>query len=49
MDFELSEDQQALGEAARDLLDDHASPARVRGVVDGGLTINGAVGHARDR
>ncbi len=38
MDFELSEDQQALGEAARDLLDDHASPARVRGVVDGGLT-----------
>ena len=27
MDFELSEDQQALGDAARDLLDDHASPA----------------------
>ncbi|MGZ4758525.1 MAG: acyl-CoA dehydrogenase family protein, partial [Acidimicrobiales bacterium] len=38
MDFELSEDQQALGEAARDLLDDHASPARVRAVVDGHLT-----------
>jgi alkylation response protein AidB-like acyl-CoA dehydrogenase len=38
MDFELSEDQQALGEAARDLLDDHASPVRVRAVVDGGLT-----------
>jgi alkylation response protein AidB-like acyl-CoA dehydrogenase len=34
MDFELSEDQQALGDAARALLDDHASPARVRGVVD---------------
>jgi len=38
MDFELSEDQQALGDAARDLLDDHAAPARVRAVVDGGLT-----------
>jgi alkylation response protein AidB-like acyl-CoA dehydrogenase len=34
MDFELSDDQQALREAARDLLDDHASPARVRAVVD---------------
>jgi alkylation response protein AidB-like acyl-CoA dehydrogenase len=34
MDFELSEDQQALEAAARDLLDDHASPARVRAVVD---------------
>jgi alkylation response protein AidB-like acyl-CoA dehydrogenase len=34
MDFELSDDQQALRDAARDLLDDHASPARVRAVVD---------------
>ena len=34
MDFELSDDQQALRDAARDLLDDHASPARVRSVVD---------------
>jgi alkylation response protein AidB-like acyl-CoA dehydrogenase len=34
MDFELSDDQQALGAAARDLLDDHASPTRVRRVVD---------------
>ena len=38
MDFELSEDQEALREAARDLLDDHASPARVRAVVDSGAT-----------
>ncbi|MET1000220.1 MAG: acyl-CoA dehydrogenase family protein, partial [Acidimicrobiia bacterium] len=30
MDFDLSEDQLALGAAARDLLDDLASPARVR-------------------
>lgn len=34
MDFELADDQQALRDAARDLLDDHASPARVRAVVD---------------
>ena len=34
MDFELSDDQQALRDAARDLLDDHASPVRVRAVVD---------------
>jgi alkylation response protein AidB-like acyl-CoA dehydrogenase len=34
MDFELSEDQRALGDAARDLLDDHASPARVRAAVE---------------
>jgi len=34
MDFELTDDQQALRDAARDLLDDHASPARVRAVVD---------------
>ncbi len=38
MDFELSEDQQALGDAAGDLLDDHASPARVRAVVDAGAS-----------
>jgi alkylation response protein AidB-like acyl-CoA dehydrogenase len=34
MDFELSVDQVALRDAARDLLDDHASPARVRAIVD---------------
>jgi alkylation response protein AidB-like acyl-CoA dehydrogenase len=36
MDFELSDDQVALQEAARDLLDAHASPARVRTVVESG-------------
>jgi alkylation response protein AidB-like acyl-CoA dehydrogenase len=36
MDFELSEDQLALREAARGLLDDLSSPARVRAVVDRG-------------
>ncbi len=36
MDFELSDDQQALQLAARHLLDDHASPARVREVLAGG-------------
>jgi alkylation response protein AidB-like acyl-CoA dehydrogenase len=30
MEFELSDDQEALGDAARDLLDHHASPERVR-------------------
>ncbi|HVM41648.1 MAG TPA: acyl-CoA dehydrogenase family protein [Acidimicrobiia bacterium] len=35
MDFELSDDQLALREAARDLLDDLAGPAQVRAVVDG--------------
>ena len=35
MDFELSEDQVALQEAARDLLDDLASPARVRAHTEG--------------
>jgi len=34
MDFELSDDQQALRDAARALLDDLASTARVRAVVD---------------
>lgn len=33
MDFELSDEQQALAAAARRLLDDHASPARVRAAV----------------
>jgi alkylation response protein AidB-like acyl-CoA dehydrogenase len=36
MDFELSSDQVALRDAARDLLDRLASPARVRKVVDTG-------------
>jgi alkylation response protein AidB-like acyl-CoA dehydrogenase len=36
MDFELSEDQLALREAARGLLDDLSSPLRVRSVVDRG-------------
>jgi alkylation response protein AidB-like acyl-CoA dehydrogenase len=36
VDFELSDDQTALRDAARDLLDHHASPARVRAVVDAG-------------
>jgi len=37
MDFELSEDQQALRDAARELLDDRAGAAQVRVVVDAGL------------
>src|SRR5713226_4328242 len=38
VDFELSEDQQALRDAARDLLDDLASPPRVRAhIADGAL------------
>jgi alkylation response protein AidB-like acyl-CoA dehydrogenase len=37
MDFELSEDQQALRDAATELLDDRAGPAHVRAVVDAGL------------
>lgn len=36
MDFELSDDQVALQDAARELLDGYASPAHVRAVVDGG-------------
>ena len=36
MDFELSEDQLALREAARGLLADRSSPSRVRAVVDRG-------------
>ncbi len=36
MDFELSDDQQALRDAARDLLDDRASASHVRAVVDNG-------------
>jgi alkylation response protein AidB-like acyl-CoA dehydrogenase len=34
MDFELSDDQQALRDAARELLDDRAGSAQVRAVVD---------------
>ena len=37
MDFELSRDQQALRDAARELLDDRAGSAQVRAVVDAGL------------
>src|SRR5437879_3688730 len=36
MDFELSDDQLALRQAARGLLDDLSSPPRVRAVVDRG-------------
>ena len=36
MDFDLSDDQLALRDGARDLLDGRASPARVRATVDGG-------------
>jgi alkylation response protein AidB-like acyl-CoA dehydrogenase len=36
MDFELSDDQQALRDAARELLDDRAGSAQVRAVVDAG-------------
>ena len=36
MDFELSDDQSALGQAAADLLTGHAPPERVRTVVDAG-------------
>jgi len=36
VDFELSEDQLALRDGARELLDGLASPERVRAVVDGG-------------
>src|SRR3954463_1868587 len=35
MDFELSEDQLALRDAARDLLDDRAAPAAVRKYTEG--------------
>lgn len=41
MDFELSDDQVALRDAARELLHDHASPARVRSVVDAGTGFDG--------
>jgi alkylation response protein AidB-like acyl-CoA dehydrogenase len=36
MDFELSDDQQALRDAARELLDDRAGSTQVRAVVDAG-------------
>ncbi len=38
MDFDLSDDQLALRDAARDLLDDLASPARVRAHTDGSVS-----------
>ena len=41
MDFELSDDQQALRDAATELLDDRAGPAQVRAVVDAGLPFDG--------
>lgn len=34
MDFDLSDDQEALRDAAKALLDDHSSPARVRAMLD---------------
>jgi alkylation response protein AidB-like acyl-CoA dehydrogenase len=40
MDFELSADQEALRDAARDLLAGQASPTRVRAVVDGELPVD---------
>jgi alkylation response protein AidB-like acyl-CoA dehydrogenase len=43
MDFELSDDQLALKEAARALLDAEASPARVRKVVDDGSGLDPAL------
>src|SRR5262245_46827428 len=36
MDFELSDDQEALRDAAGELLDGYASPQQVRAVVDAG-------------
>ncbi len=36
MDFELSDDQQALRDAARELLDDRSGSAQVRAIVDAG-------------
>ena len=36
MDFELSDDQEALRDAARSLLDGRSSPTQVRAVVDAG-------------
>lgn len=38
MDFELSADQRALQDAARELLDREAAPARVRAIVDAAAT-----------
>jgi alkylation response protein AidB-like acyl-CoA dehydrogenase len=41
MDFELNDDQQALRDAARELLDDRAGSAQVRAVVDAGTAFDG--------
>ncbi len=43
MDFELSDDQVALGDAARELLDGYAAPSQVRAVVDGGGGLDAAL------
>jgi alkylation response protein AidB-like acyl-CoA dehydrogenase len=43
MDFELSSDQEALQEAARDLLDAQASATRVRSVVEAGAGFDPAL------
>jgi alkylation response protein AidB-like acyl-CoA dehydrogenase len=41
VNFDLSDDQVALRDGARDLLDDLASPPQVRAVVDGGGGVDG--------
>jgi alkylation response protein AidB-like acyl-CoA dehydrogenase len=46
MDFELSGDQVALRDAARDLLDGHAAPARVRAHVASGAPYDAALWRA---
>jgi alkylation response protein AidB-like acyl-CoA dehydrogenase len=46
VDFELSEDQRAWQSAARELLASHASPERVRAVVDGGGALDAALWEA---
>ena len=43
MDFELSDDQAALQEAARDLLDGHADSTRVRAHLASGAPLDGAL------
>jgi alkylation response protein AidB-like acyl-CoA dehydrogenase len=43
MDFELSDDQLALRDAAGELLDGFASPTQVRAVVDGGGGVDAAL------
>ncbi len=43
MDFDLSEDQQALGDAARDLLDGYAGPEQVRAFLGSGAPWDGGL------